>query len=52
MISFINDQTFETYTSMISVVEFDVVYNGVHIRMDKPRFMKQMAYLWPSLVGN
>ena len=28
------------------------VYSGVHIRMDKPRFMKQMAYLWPNLVGN
>ena len=27
-------------------------YSGVHIRMDKPRFMKQMAYFWPSLVGN
>ena len=28
------------------------LYSGVHIRMDKPRFMKQMAYFWPSLVGN
>ena len=27
-------------------------YSGVHIRMDKPCFMKQMAYIWPSLVGN
>ena len=26
--------------------------SGVHIRMDKPRFMKQMACFWPSLVGN
>ena len=24
----------------------------VHIRMDKPRFMKKMAYFWPSLVEN
>ena len=26
-------------------------YSGVHIRIDKPRFMKQIAYFWPSLVG-
>ena len=26
--------------------------SGVHIRIDKPCFMKQMAYFWPSLVGN
>ena len=29
-----------------------IYYSGVHIRMDKPCFMKQMAYFWPSLVGN
>ena len=28
------------------------IYSGVHIRMDKPYLMKQMAYFWPSLVGN
>ena len=27
-------------------------YSGVHIRIDKPCFMKQMAYFWPSLIGN
>ena len=27
-------------------------YSGVHSRMDKPRFMKQMTLFWPSLVGN
>ena len=28
------------------------MYSGVHIRIDKPRVMKQMAYFLPSLVGN
>ena len=27
-------------------------YSGVHIRIDKPPFMKQMAYFWSSFVGN
>ena len=35
-----------------SKIKLVKIYSGVHIRMDKPRFMKQMAYFWPSLVGN
>ena len=27
-------------------------YSGVHIRIDKPCFMKQMSCFWPSLIGN
>ena len=27
-------------------------YSGVHIRIDKPCFMKQISYFWPSLIGN
>ena len=32
--------------------KFICIYRGVHIRINKPRFMKQMAYFWPSFVGN
>ena len=39
------------YCTVSSTIVFEV-YSGVHIKMDKPCFMKQMAYFWPSLVGN
>ena len=37
---------------VLKFVQMKFMYSGVHIRMDKPRFMKQMAYFWTSLVGN
>ena len=35
-----------------SLAQGSLVYSGVHIRIDKPGFMKQIAYFWPTLVGN
>ena len=36
----------------ISQSQLSNYYSGVHIRIDKPCFMKQISYFWPSLIGN